>query len=55
MGGAYRFAADRTAVHVFDGWGQVLPVPPLVVGDEGPHLPVRLLIGQEHAFDAAHL
>lgn len=51
----YRFAGDRLPVHVGGRRGQGLPISSFIVGDDGSHLAVHPLIGQEDPFDPAHL
>ena len=53
--GLYRLARHWFAVHVNGGRSQRLPVPPFVVGDEGFHLALHFLIGQEDTFDPSDL
>lgn len=51
----YCSAADWFSVHVSGRRGQGFPVSSFVVGDEGHHFAIDLLIGQKDTFDSTYL
>lgn len=54
-GRSYCFAADWLSIHVSGRRGQGFPVSSFVIGDEGCHFAIDLLIGQEDSFDTTYL